>query len=623
MQIVEAIFGPGRMPEGPVGRAARSGPESEFTAVFDAAMAEAAAPTEAEVKDLAATPQALSGAESDIRFAEARSLPVVSEMAVPSAVYLPVERAVSDMPVKSAPSGDLLPTQSGSLRAPRDLSSTPGVPEMPEPVAAADVDRVVAVRPDLPHDARPAVVVPVDADPRKAAAVAGTPEALTEVAVPARPETGAPDREPPDQARSAAGDLPPKSTWPDMRLEPPQGPDLALPPGNPVAVGAQAMRPDSGAGLASNEPVPDAAMGRGPAVWAGDQWYLAPRPGATVPSTPAAAASPAALFAASTFAQDAAAPVAPSAPSPIAENAGTPMVPAAAGPAAASATQGAPQLAATPLPLSGAVPLAEASAPAPEAPVVRPDAPARILPDPRRAFAPEPAAVASALGSPGVTERFLNPAEVAAPASATGRTGGAELPEPARADTGAQAAGLPARPTEAAPVALQLPDIAIHVDAPEISAPRAAETSGVPGTSAPIAAPDADVRRAVVEQLIATVRATNAGAVEIMLSPEELGQVRLEMKMVDGVMTVRIDAERPETLDLMRRGSDVLFRELRDAGFGALNLSFGSGTSQRGAFASSGDAAGRPDRDMHLDVQAAAPSGPARGLGPARLDIRI
>lgn len=264
----------------------------------------------------------------------------------------------------------------------------------------------------------------------------------------------------------------------------------------------------------------------------------------------------------------------------------------------------------SPLPSSPAAVAALSAAPAP-ASAVSPAASTAIFP------------IAAAAEMPA-TQPWSAAAEMTAQPPAAKPATAPDLPGPQRREKPPIGGPVPAPPTETSHALLQTPDLVLSAEAPETAGGRAVESPAVSSGSGPVIAPDADVRRAVVDQLLATVRATSTGTVEIMLSPEELGQVRLDMKMVDGVMTVRIDADRPETLDLMRRGADVLFRELRDAGFGALNLSFGSGTPQRGSFPSSGGIAGRHEGDANLEIQAAtAPAGAARGLGSARLDIRI
>lgn len=65
------------------------------------------------------------------------------------------------------------------------------------------------------------------------------------------------------------------------------------------------------------------------------------------------------------------------------------------------------------------------------------------------------------------------------------------------------------------------------------------------------------------------------GQVEISLSPAELGRVRLSMAPGEAGLMVTIYAERPETLDLMRRHGDQLMQELRQAGFDRAEFTFG------------------------------------------------
>lgn len=65
--------------------------------------------------------------------------------------------------------------------------------------------------------------------------------------------------------------------------------------------------------------------------------------------------------------------------------------------------------------------------------------------------------------------------------------------------------------------------------------------------------------------------------VEITLSPEELGKVRLSFQVSEnGAMHVVVSAERADTLDLMRRNIDSLVGEFRDLGYEDSGFSFES-----------------------------------------------
>ncbi|MEZ5732294.1 MAG: flagellar hook-length control protein FliK [Paracoccaceae bacterium] len=62
--------------------------------------------------------------------------------------------------------------------------------------------------------------------------------------------------------------------------------------------------------------------------------------------------------------------------------------------------------------------------------------------------------------------------------------------------------------------------------------------------------------------------------VEVALSPEELGRVRMTIASHEGQLTMAILAERPETLDLLRRNIESLAQDFRDLGFQNLSFSF-------------------------------------------------
>lgn len=75
-------------------------------------------------------------------------------------------------------------------------------------------------------------------------------------------------------------------------------------------------------------------------------------------------------------------------------------------------------------------------------------------------------------------------------------------------------------------------------------------------------------------QLAASLTDLSGRSVEVTLAPEELGRVTMTIASGDGGLTLTLFAERPETLDLMRRHIDQLAQEFRDLGFGTLNFAF-------------------------------------------------
>lgn len=82
----------------------------------------------------------------------------------------------------------------------------------------------------------------------------------------------------------------------------------------------------------------------------------------------------------------------------------------------------------------------------------------------------------------------------------------------------------------------------------------------------------ANVARQVIQQLADNGLMAN-GKVEISLSPEELGRVRLTASQTDQGVILIVQAERPETLDLMRRHLPDLMQDLQDMGFGDVSYS--------------------------------------------------
>ena len=78
--------------------------------------------------------------------------------------------------------------------------------------------------------------------------------------------------------------------------------------------------------------------------------------------------------------------------------------------------------------------------------------------------------------------------------------------------------------------------------------------------------PGGETARAIATQIAEALR-QGSGTIDVTLSPEELGRVRLSVGVSEGAMLVSISAERPETLDLMRRHIDILHAEARAEGF--------------------------------------------------------
>lgn len=93
----------------------------------------------------------------------------------------------------------------------------------------------------------------------------------------------------------------------------------------------------------------------------------------------------------------------------------------------------------------------------------------------------------------------------------------------------------------------------------------------------------ADAARNAALQIVDIVRSASERVVELRLQPEELGRVQLTMSQdATGALTVSLNVERTETLDLLRRNIDLLGAELRDLGYGSVDFSFnGEGAEGR------------------------------------------
>ena len=99
--------------------------------------------------------------------------------------------------------------------------------------------------------------------------------------------------------------------------------------------------------------------------------------------------------------------------------------------------------------------------------------------------------------------------------------------------------------------------------------------------------------RPVVHQLVDAARTTTGGTIEVKLAPEELGRVKLSLTPSEAGLAVTILAERPETLDLIRRNIEVFAQELRHQGHQSLTFQFGQ---------DGGQGRNQPTRDDHSEM---------------------
>ncbi|MCC1494290.1 flagellar hook-length control protein FliK [Cognatishimia sp. F0-27] len=76
-------------------------------------------------------------------------------------------------------------------------------------------------------------------------------------------------------------------------------------------------------------------------------------------------------------------------------------------------------------------------------------------------------------------------------------------------------------------------------------------------------------------QIVEAIKTSSYKNVEVKLSPEELGVVRLQFHQGEAGIQVHVFAEKPETLELLRRNIDVLSQNLADLGENLTGFSFG------------------------------------------------
>ncbi|MHA7850930.1 flagellar hook-length control protein FliK [Roseovarius sp.] len=130
-----------------------------------------------------------------------------------------------------------------------------------------------------------------------------------------------------------------------------------------------------------------------------------------------------------------------------------------------------------------------------------------------------------------------------------------------------------------------------------------------------------ELPRQVLMQLVAAIqRAPGEKNLDLTLNPAELGRVRISLAPGDAGIVVTIIAERPETLDLMRRHAETLAQDFLGMGYGRAEFNFGQTPQHSGQRGNSGTDT--------IDRQATAPEPPAHSVASVhisndRVDIRL
>ena len=100
---------------------------------------------------------------------------------------------------------------------------------------------------------------------------------------------------------------------------------------------------------------------------------------------------------------------------------------------------------------------------------------------------------------------------------------------------------------------------------------------GVERTSGTVFKPSPSAAPQISARVVEAVPAATEGPVEIVLDPEELGKLRMQITRSETGWTLHVNIERPETLDFMRRHIETLQKDLVSVGYESLNLQLGGG----------------------------------------------
>lgn len=110
----------------------------------------------------------------------------------------------------------------------------------------------------------------------------------------------------------------------------------------------------------------------------------------------------------------------------------------------------------------------------------------------------------------------------------------------------------------------------------ELSAPSMSENRASPVSTPTVQSTNQALHHAgaVIRQMMDIAVQAQNGVVELRLSPEELGRVRMHITSGEHGVIMHITAERPDTLDLLRRNIDQLQRDLAEMGYENPSFSF-------------------------------------------------
>ncbi|MEM1428047.1 MAG: flagellar hook-length control protein FliK [Pseudomonadota bacterium] len=126
-----------------------------------------------------------------------------------------------------------------------------------------------------------------------------------------------------------------------------------------------------------------------------------------------------------------------------------------------------------------------------------------------------------------------------------------------------------------------------YADAALIAGPEAAAPNDAKANPSPLAPTDTGPRPPAAahaaQQIAESIRNAShppplPGSLDVALHPEELGRVRLVFTPTEAGLSISVQAERGETLDMLRRHIELLEQDLREHGFSNPSFDFSGGS---------------------------------------------
>ena len=152
-----------------------------------------------------------------------------------------------------------------------------------------------------------------------------------------------------------------------------------------------------------------------------------------------------------------------------------------------------------------------------------------------------------------------------------------------------------------------------------VAASPSAATATAPSAFSPAPALATNLAPLIVDM----ARNGSDGPIDLALAPEELGRLTISLRQEGDFVRVSMMAERPETLDLLRRHAGDLLADLRQSGFSGASFTFGQSgqdpTSRSAGAAAATDTAAPPP-SAPVDYKPVHPSRAQTGAG---LDLRL